>query len=80
MAKNRQMPSNIGDKMQIKCLTCGKFLFEINIEEYIGDLERLGIEQQTPVVINIPCKGCKTIQKFDIYKDKIFMKSRNRHN
>ena len=79
MAKSRQMSSNIGDKMQIKCLTCGKFLFEINIEEYIGELERLDIEQQTPIVVTIPCKMCKATQTFDIYKNRINMKSKKRH-
>ena len=65
--------------MQIKCLTCGKFLFEINIEEYIEDLNKIGIEQQTPVIVNIPCRSCKTIQTFDIYKNRLYMKSRKRN-
>lgn len=64
--------------MQIKCLTCGKFLFEINIEEYIGELEKLDIEQQTPIIVTIPCKTCKAIQNFDIYKNRINMKSKKR--
>ena len=41
----------------------------IGIEEYIKDLEKLGISQQTPLQVEIPCKTCKTIEVYEIYKN-----------
>ena len=72
------MSSNIGDKMQIKC-TCGRFLLEINIEEYIGELEKLDIEQQTPIVVSLPCKFCKNNWNIEIYKVRFNLKPNKRH-
>ena len=41
----------------------------IGIEEYIKDLEILGISQQTPLRVEIPCRTCKTIEVYEIYKN-----------
>lgn len=49
---------------------------KINIEEYIKDLEKLGIEQQTPLVISIPCSRCKAIETYEIYKDRYYFTSK----
>lgn len=62
--------------MEIKCPRTKRFHFSINIEEYINDLERLGIEQQTPIIINIPCSKCKMIETYEIYKDRVNCKSK----
>lgn len=61
--------------MEIKCPRTKKFHFGINIEEYIGDLEKLGIEQQTPIIIKIPCSRCKMIEEFTIYKNRVSVNS-----
>lgn len=61
--------------MEIRCPRTKKFHFNINIEEYITDLEKVGVEQQTPIKIKIPCAKCKMIETYEIYKDRIFIKS-----
>lgn len=67
------MSSNIGVKMEIRCTKA--FHFKINIEEYIRDIERLGVEQQTPLIISVPCAKCKAIETYEIYKDRYYFKS-----
>ena len=54
--------------MKIKCKKSGRFLCEINIEHYLSNLEELGISQQLPLEITIPCRGCKEIETYFIYK------------
>ena len=71
--------------MQIRCHNCvkteiGRYLFEINIEEYVGELEKLDIEQQTPIIIRIPCRYCKKIYNFKIYKDRYTVEEAKRFN
>lgn len=60
--------------MEIRCTKA--FHFKINIEEYIGDLEKLGIEQQTPLIISVPCARCKAIETYEIYKDRYYFNSK----
>ena len=62
--------------MELRCHASKRFLMNINIEDYLNDLERLGISQQTPLEIEIPCKTCKTIEVYELYKNDIkFIKS-----
>lgn len=61
--------------MIIRCHASHRFLMKINIEEYLGDLEHLGISQQTPIVIEIPCRNCKTTEVYEIYRDKAIFKN-----
>lgn len=62
--------------MEIKCPRTKKFHININIEEYLTDLEKIGVEQQTPIKIRIPCSKCKMIEEFEIYsKDRILINS-----
>lgn len=56
--------------MIVRCHASKGFLFKVNIEEYIGSLEKLGISQQTPIIVEIPCKRCKAIEVYEIYKDR----------
>lgn len=55
--------------MEVRCHASKRFLMNISIEEYIKDLEKLGISQQTPLIIEIPCKTCRTIEVYEIYKN-----------
>ena len=55
--------------MIIRCHASKRFLMNINIEEYINELEHIGISQQTPLTIEIPCKTCKTVEVYEIYKN-----------
>lgn len=62
--------------MEVRCHASKRFLMNINIEDYLNDLERIGISQQTPLEIEIPCKTCKTIEVYELYKNDIkFIKS-----
>lgn len=66
--------------MKVICTESGRFQFEINIEEYISDLEKLGIEQQTPIIIKIPCKICKRTEQYKIYKNRFIMEPENKRH
>ena len=54
--------------MVIKCKKSKRFLCEINIEDYLKNLEQLGISQQIPLRIIIPCRACKQIEIYEIYE------------
>lgn len=56
--------------MQIRCKNTNAYLLKINIEDYLNQLEKIGISQQTPIQIEIPCKRCKMIETYYIYKDR----------
>ena len=56
--------------MVIKCKKSNRFLVEVNIEEYLEALEKEGIVQEIPIKITIPCKSCKQIEVYNIYKNK----------
>lgn len=62
--------------MEVRCHASKRFLMNISIEDYLSDLEKIGISQQTPLTIEIPCKTCKTIEVYEIFKNNIkFIKS-----
>lgn len=62
--------------MEVRCHASKRFLMNVNIEDYLKDLERIGISQQTPLIIEIPCKTCKAIEVYELYKTNIkFIKS-----
>lgn len=54
--------------MKIKCKKTKRFLCEINIEEYLHNLEQLGICQELPLKLTIPCRACKEIEIYNIYE------------
>lgn len=54
--------------MVIRCKKSKRFLCEINIEDYLKNLEKLGISQQIPLRIIIPCRACKQIEIYEIYE------------
>ena len=53
-----------------ECKKSNRFLAEVNIEEYLEALEKEGIVQEIPIKITIPCKSCKQIEVYNIYKNK----------
>lgn len=55
--------------MILKCKKSKRFLCKTNFEEIIALLEKMGIEMERPLEIRIPCKNCKKIEIYDIYKD-----------
>lgn len=56
--------------MIIKCKKSNRFLAEVNIEEYLEALEKEGIVQEIPLKIIVPCKSCKEVEIYNIYKNK----------
>lgn len=54
--------------MEIRCKLTKRFLVEINIEDYLKNLKRLGISQEIPLRITIPCPKCHKIEQYDIYE------------
>ena len=56
--------------MKIRCKKTRRFLVEIDIETYLENLKRLGIKQEIPLRITIPCPRCHKIEVYDIYEDK----------
>lgn len=56
--------------MIIKCKKSNRFLAEVNIEDYLEALEKEGIVQEIPLKIIVPCKSCKEVEVYNIYKNK----------
>lgn len=55
--------------MIIRCKKTRRFLCKINIEEYLKNLENMGISQELPLKLVIPCKNCKSNEIYHIYKE-----------
>lgn len=53
--------------MVIKCKKSKRFLCEIDIEEYLSNLEQLGISQEIPLKLTIPCRSCREIEIYEVY-------------
>lgn len=53
--------------MKIKCKKTKRFLCEISIEEYLKNLEQLGVSQEIPLKLTIPCRTCHQIEIYNIY-------------
>ena len=64
--------------MKIKCKKSHRFLCEINIEEYLSNLEALGISQQLPLEITIPCRGCKETETYLIFNTHYTFKNKEK--
>lgn len=56
--------------MEIKCKKSNRFLIDIDIETYLQGLEHEGIVQEKPIKITIPCKSCKQVEVYYVYKNK----------
>lgn len=55
--------------MKIKCKKSKRFLCEVEIEEYLQNLEQLGISQEIPLKIIVPCRACHKVELYYIYKN-----------
>lgn len=64
--------------MKIKCKKSHRFLCEINIEDYLSNLEALGISQQLPLEITIPCRGCKETETYLIFSTHYTFKNKEK--
>lgn len=54
--------------MQIRCKKTKRFLLDINIEEYLENLKKIGISQEIPLKIVIPCPRCHKKELYSIYE------------
>ena len=63
--------------MKIRCKKTRRFLVDIDIETYLSNLRKIGIKQEIPLRITLPCPRCHTIEVYDIYEDKyIFIENK----
>ena len=53
--------------MKIRCKLSKRFLVNINIEDYLKNLEKIGIKQELPLEIVIPCPSCHKREVYNIY-------------
>lgn len=56
--------------MKIRCKKTHRFLVEIDIENYLSNLRRLGIKQEIPLKITLPCPRCHQIETYEVYETK----------
>lgn len=63
--------------MIIRCKKTRRFLVEINIEEYLDNLRKIGIKQELPLRITMPCPRCHKIEVYDVYEGEyVFIKNK----
>ena len=55
--------------MIIRCKKTKRFLCELNIEDYLFNLEEIGVSQELPLKLIVPCRLCKQVEEYHIYKD-----------
>ena len=65
--------------MKIKCKKTRRFLVDIDIELYLKNLLALGIRQEIPLRITLPCPRCHKIEVYDIYQDRyVFIENKEK--
>ncbi len=60
--------------MIIRCKKTKRFLCDINIEEYLENLKKLGISQEIPLKVTVPCKACKKVEIYHVYENHYIFK------
>lgn len=56
--------------MKIRCKKTRRFLIDIDIESYLCNLRKIGIKQEIPLRVTLPCPRCHEIEVYDIYESK----------
>lgn len=56
--------------MIIRCKKTRRFLVEIDIEEYLENLRRIGIKQEIPLKITLPCPRCHQVETYEVYENR----------
>ena len=56
--------------MLIRCKKTRRFLVEIDIEEYLENLRRIGIKQEIPLKITLPCPRCHQVETYEVYENR----------
>ena len=60
--------------MKIRCKKTKRFLLEIDIEEYLENLRLIGIRQEIPLKITLPCPRCHQVEVYEIYENRYVFK------
>ena len=42
---------------------------KIDIESYIEAIRKSGLSLEIPLLIEIPCRSCRSIEVYEVYKD-----------
>ena len=56
--------------MIVRCKKTRRFLVEIDIEEYLENLRRIGIKQEIPLKITLPCPRCHQVETYEVYENR----------
>lgn len=56
--------------MIVRCKLTRRFLVEIDIEEYLENLRKIGIKQEIPLKITLPCPRCHQVETYEIYENR----------
>lgn len=56
--------------MEIRCKKSKRFLIDIDIESYLSNLRKIGIKQELPLRIVIPCHRCHKKEVYEIYDNR----------
>lgn len=63
--------------MKVRCKKTRRFLVEIDIETYLENLRKIGIKQEIPLRVIIPCPRCHKIEVYDVYENRyIFIENK----
>lgn len=54
--------------MEIRCKKTHRFLVDIDIETYLENLRKLGIRQEIPLRITMPCPRCHKKEVYEVYE------------
>lgn len=60
--------------MKIRCKKTRRFLIDIDIESYLSNLRMIGIKQEIPLKITIPCPRCHKVEVYEVYEKKYVFK------
>lgn len=65
--------------MRIRCKKSKRFLLEIDIESYLENLRKIGIKQEIPLKITVPCPRCHEIEVYEIYENRyVFIENKSK--
>ena len=65
--------------MKIRCKKTRRFLIEIDIESYLSNLRMIGIKQEIPLKITVPCPRCHKSEVYDVYENKyVFIENKEK--
>lgn len=56
--------------MKIRCKKTKRFLVEIEVESYLENLRKIGIKQELPLRITLPCPRCHKTEVYDVYENR----------